>query len=296
MTEVELRVTPQWLELREPADAAARSTSLVATLAAALEGPALDGAALTVRDRWGESVSHRRVVVHDLGSGSGSMGRWLAPRLPGPQHWVLRDRDPDLLTVAVDGPPRATAIGGAVTVETRVDDITRLSPEDLAGASLVTAAALLDMLTAAEIGRLVGSVVAAACPALLTLSVTGHITFGRSDPLDAVLEAAFNDHQRRTLGDRELLGPDAARVTAESFRAVGWHVELAASPWRLSAQSADLAAEWLEGWVGAACEQRPELGDLGSDYLVRRRLELERGLAVTVQHVDLLALPPGGGR
>ena len=28
------------------------------------------------------------------------MGRWLAPLLPGPQHWVLHDRDADLLAVA----------------------------------------------------------------------------------------------------------------------------------------------------------------------------------------------------
>ncbi|WP_353952193.1 SAM-dependent methyltransferase [Knoellia sp. S7-12] len=296
MTEVEIRVSPQWLELREPADAAARSTALVTTLAAALEGQALEGAAPTLGDRRGDSVSHRRIVVHDLGSGSGSMGRWLGPLLEGPQHWVLHDWDPDLLRGAVGDPPPATTNGGAVTVETRLGDITQLTPEDLGGASLVTASALLDMLTAAEIGRLVGAVVVAACPALLTLSVTGHITLGPSDPWDAVLEAAFNDHQRRTLGDRQLLGPDAARVAADSFRAVGWSVELAASPWCLDSQSAELAAEWLKGWVGAACEQRPELGDIGASYLARRRNLFERGLAVTVQHVDLLALPPGGGR
>ena len=34
-----------------------------------------------------------RLVIHDLGGGSGAMGRWLAPRLPGPQHWVVHDRD-----------------------------------------------------------------------------------------------------------------------------------------------------------------------------------------------------------
>ena len=31
------------------------------------------------------------LVVHDLGSGTGSMMRWLAPLLPGPQTWVLHD-------------------------------------------------------------------------------------------------------------------------------------------------------------------------------------------------------------
>jgi hypothetical protein len=28
-----------------------------------------------------------RWVIHDLGCGTGAMGRWLAPVLPGPQHW-----------------------------------------------------------------------------------------------------------------------------------------------------------------------------------------------------------------
>ena len=60
-----------------------------------------------------------RPVIHDLGCGTGSMGRWLAPRLPGPQHWVLHDRDADLLAVAADEPPGVAADGAAVTVETR---------------------------------------------------------------------------------------------------------------------------------------------------------------------------------
>ena len=42
-------------------------------------------------------------MIHDLGSGTGSMSRWLAPRLPGPQHWVLHDRDADLLARAAAG-------------------------------------------------------------------------------------------------------------------------------------------------------------------------------------------------
>ena len=77
-----VRVSPEWLRLREPADAAARSAELAERLGRHLPaaGP---------------------LVVHDLGGGSGSMGRWLAPRLPGPQHWVVHDRDADLLKLAV---------------------------------------------------------------------------------------------------------------------------------------------------------------------------------------------------
>ena len=106
-------VSPEWLELREPADAAARSEELAARLARHL-GPA-------------------PLVIHDLGGGSGAMGRWLAPRLPGPQHWVVHDRDAGLLELA-----GADAAATAPRVEARRSDIARLAPGDLAGASLVT--------------------------------------------------------------------------------------------------------------------------------------------------------------
>ena len=89
-------------------------------------------------------------MIHDLGGGSGAMGRWLAPRLPGPQHWVVHDRDADLLELAVADPP-------VESPSRRRSDITRLAPGDLAGASLITASALLDMLTADELARMLGA-------------------------------------------------------------------------------------------------------------------------------------------
>ena len=275
MTAVEVRVSSQWLRLREPADAAARSTDL-ATTAVGLLGDATP------------------IVVHDLGCGSGSMGRWFAPLIEGPQHWVLHDRDADLLEVAAHEPAPVAADGAGVTVETRRDDLTRLGPDDLADASLVTASALLDMLTTAELARFVASCVDAACPVLLTLSVTGRVRLHPVDPLDAVLAAAFNDHQRRTTGGRTLLGPDAARTAVDAFDALGSRVQVRPSPWQLGADHAALISEWLDGWVGAAVEQQPILATAGAAYLARRRTDLEHGrLAVTVPHVDLLAIPPG---
>ena len=73
------------------------------------------------------------MVVHDLGSGTGSMGRWLAPLLDGPQHWVLHDRDPDLLHVAADAPAPASADGSPVTVETRAGGPQRPGPRGVGG-------------------------------------------------------------------------------------------------------------------------------------------------------------------
>jgi len=245
-------VTPDWLELREGADAAARSAELAERLARHLEvGP---------------------LEIHDLGGGSGAMGRWLAPRLPGPQHWVVHDRDPRLLPLAAaDAPP-------GVTVEPRRSDVTRLAPGDLAGASLVTASALLDLLTADELARMLRA--CAGRPLLLALTVVGRVTLSPADPLDARIAAAFNAHQRR--GGR--LGPDAVAAAVDTL---GEPV-VRPSPWRLDGADAELIAEWLDGWVGAACEQEPALAAEADAYRERRRAQ---ELAVTVDHADLLVLP-----
>lgn len=264
--------SPTWLGLREPADAAARAPELVEALRPHL-------------------ASIDRPVIRDLGCGTGSMGRWLAARLPGPQHWVLYDHDAALLDHARTHMASAAADGAPVTVETRQRDITALSAAELSGAALVTASALLDLLTGDELDRLVAACVEAGCPALLTLSVVGRVELTPADPLDAELMAAFNAHQRRHTGGRRLLGPDAVAVAAEAFTRLNTPVRVLPSPWRLGPDQAELTAEWLRGWVGAACEQRPELAEPAADYLHRRLAAAAAGeLSVVVWHDDLLAM------
>jgi hypothetical protein len=257
MSATAVRVSPGWLALREPADAAARSTELVERLARRLPAG--------------------RLVIHDLGGGSGALGRWLAPRLPGPQHWIVHDRDEDLLELAVAGAP------AAATVEARRSDITRLTPRDLPGASLITASALLDLLTADELLRMLRA--CAGHPMLLALTVVGRVSLTPAETLDARIGAAFNAHQRR--GGR--LGPDAVAAVLRATRA---EVVTRPSPWHLEAADAELTAEWLDGWVAAACEQEPALASVAADYRDRRLAQAASGeLAVTVDHADLLVLP-----
>lgn len=266
------RVSSTWLGLREAADAAARAAELVGPVRRHLAGAS-------------------RVVIHDLGCGTGSMARWLAPQLPGRQHWIMCDRDGDLLEqVAIEMPGRA-ADGAPVTVETRQCDITRLTADDFAGASLVTASALLDMLTVEEVERIVAACVGAGCPALLTISVVGRVDLTPADPLDAQIAAAFNAHQRRTTGGRNLLGPDAVDATVDAFARRGVATMVRPSAWRLGAGDADLVSEWFAGWLGAACEQQPELAGPANSYAHRRLAEAAEGrLEVAVQHHDLLAI------
>ena len=265
---------PSWLSLRETADRAARAESLVEPLLTALR-------------------PEHTLQVHDLGSGTGSMPRWLAPRLPGPQHWVLHDHDPALLAAAVRGcAGLRDADGHPVRIETRPTDLVRLRPAYLAGADLVTGSALLDLLTAAELDALAGACAAAGCPALLTLSVAGHVEIDPPDPRDVAVTAAFNAHQRRTVSGRRLLGPDAPAAAAAAFARHGMDVRTAASPWRLGPDHPELIEQWLTGWVTAAAEQQPDLRREVTGYL-GDRLRRPIRLTVVVQHRDLLARPVG---
>lgn len=266
-----IRVSPSWLDRREAADGAARSRELVEELLRVQAG-----------DGW---------LIHDLACGSGSMGRWLAPLLPGPQRWILHDRDQDLLARAGVDPPRA-ADGSDVAIETRISDVTQLCPDDFAGATLVTASALLDLLTWNELARVIHACAGAGCPVLFALSVSGRVQLLPPDPLDAPLAAAFNAHQRRLTPRGRLLGPDAVEAAVDGFRRLAADVVVRPSPWRLGAADGDLAIDWLTGWVDAACEQEPALALDADPYLRRRLREAEAGaLAVTVGHTDLLVLP-----
>jgi SAM-dependent methyltransferase len=265
---------PDWLDLREPADRRARSTELAEELAGVLRaGP---------------------VRILDVGCGSGATTRWLAPLLPGPQEWVLLDRDPALLALV---PARTAGVrdrdGAPVTCSTRRAEITALTAQDLATTSALTASALVDVLTAAEVDGLAAACASARVPALLTLTVTGRVELDPSDPVDAEVAAAFDDHQRRTVAGRRLLGPDAPTATADAFRRHGMTVRTADTPWRLDDRDRALIGRWLVERVAAAVEQQPDLAARAPEA-THRKLVNHATLRAVIHHVDLLALPNGG--
>lgn len=264
---VVIPVSADWLTLREEADAAARSRPLARRAARLVRAP---------------------LTVHDLGSGTGSMMRWLAPLLPTPQSWVLHDWNPSLLAHAAAGAPPTVA-----EVRTRVGHLEHLGADDVAGASLIVSSALLDVLSADEVETIVAACVAARAPALFALSVDGEVSLDPVDPGDRVFAAAFNEHQRRVADGRRLLGPDAAGTAVGLLRAAGWRVRTDASPWRVGARDGALVAEWLAGWLSAAVEERPALREWADEYARTRLVQLAAGrLRVDVHHLDLLAWPP----
>ena len=189
MTVEGIRVSSEWLDLREPADADARALDLVEHLRRHL--PATG-----------------RRVIHDLGCGTGAMGRWLAPLLPGPQHWVVHDRDAELLDrrrrPSRPGRRRRRGRrGGAAT------DITRLAPDDLAGAGLITASALLDLMTGDQLAGWSTSAPAPDARLLLTLSVTAASSWRRGSARRR-RGGRLRRPPARVAGGGRLLGPDAA--------------------------------------------------------------------------------------
>jgi hypothetical protein len=268
-----IRVSPAWLDVREAVDAAARSADLVPLV-----------------NRRLDAAGRSRLVIHDLGCGTGSMGRWLAPQISGPQHWVMCDRDADLLEYAAADMVDKSADGSPVTVETRQADVTQVTADDLAGVDLVTASALLDLLTVDEVDRIVAACASAGCPALFTLSVAGRVELTPADPLDTEIGAAFNAHQRRPRGDRRLLGPDAVDAAAAAFDRLGIATVVRPSPWRLGPDDAAVMSEWLMGWLSAACLQQPGLAGPAVGWAHRRLSEVAKGrLWVLVHHDDLFA-------
>ena len=264
-------VSPDWLALRADADDAARSRRLA------------DAAVRLVGDG--------PIVVHDLGSGTGAMMRWLAPQLPGPQTWVLHDADPGILG-HVDPRPALDASGRPITVRTSVEQLSELPLDAFAGGSLVTASALFDVVTVDDARAVVDACVASGVPALFSLTVLGRVRLSPRDAADADFGTAFDDHQRRVVDGRRLLGPGAGGVLRELFAASDWRVRTDRTPWRLGAEDGELIAEWLDGWIAAAVEQRPELLPRATAYRRRRDVQLALGgLGVTVQHEDVLAWP-----
>lgn len=267
-----LEVSSEWLALREPEDADTRSRELALTAAALLpNGP---------------------IVVHDLGSGIGSMMRWLAPRLPGPQTWILHDWNADLIERAIDGAHPPDRDNAAISVYSRTGNLANLRPTDLVGASLVTASALLDVLTSRETHAIVNACVRARCPALLALSVTGDVRLSPRDELDATFEHAFNAHQLRQAVNRQQLGRYGAPIARGLFTQAGWHVRPRTTVWRLDHRRPRLLSEWFYGWVDAAVEQDLGLRTEAKRYRQLRTSQIDRGeLAAHVRHVDLLAWP-----
>ena len=184
----------------------------------------------------------------DLGCGTGSNLRYLAPRMAGPTRWLCVDHDRALLDAAGTAlqhwanaragraAPRPDGVvvarpGGAIRVGFVLGELAcdHLSGRD--GVAGVSAAALLDLTSAAWLDAF-----AARCrgtPLLVALSFDGRLLFEPTAEEDAEICRRFIAHQRTDKGFGAALGPDAAAHLAERLAAAGCAVSLEAADWRL---------------------------------------------------------------
>jgi SAM-dependent methyltransferase len=262
--------TAEWLALREPADHAARSQRLAAAAARVL--------------------GSREVRIVDLGSGTGSNLRYLAPRLAAPQHWLLLDRDPALLArVDMAGVERAD-----VSVCTRQVDVSRIDEASTASlferASLVTASALLDLVSEGWIQKVAESCARAGAVVLFALTYDGTIECAPADRDDQFVRGLVNEHQHRDKGFGAALGPSAVEVTGRAFSSRGYRIERDRSDWVLDAAARALQGELIDGWARAAAETAPARADDVERWRARRRAHVAAGRSeIVVGHEDLAA-------
>ena len=245
--------SPDWLDLREPADHAARDAGLLAQ------------AAGCVRDGQ---------IILDLGSGTGSTARALDGFA-----WRFLDADAGLLALAAARHPAS---------EQLVFDLRHIDMLPLDGVGLVTASALLDLMPATWIETLAQRLATAGVPFYAALSYNGQMEWTPALPQDAAITAAFNRHQLRDKGLGPAAGPYAATVAIKALLQNGFTVQSAQSPWALGPEHAALHGELLTGIAAAAAEMgQPEAGTWLRDR--QSMLAQTRGL---IGHTDILALPP----
>ncbi len=281
-----------WLHLREPADVAARSETLTRLIAGALPGD-------------------EPVHVLDLGTGTGANLRYLTPRLPNRQRWLVVDRDAALLALM----PAVTSSWGAARhydvrtsangcvirgerlecdVEARQLDLgTCTDVELVAGRHLVTASALLDLVSERWLKALAAQCRAVGAAALFAITYNGSSSCSPAEPEDEMIRDRLNRHQKRDKGlGGPAAGPDAAECAARCFAEVGYTVRTEPSNWTLGSAEQELQRRLIEGWAEAAMETGADASTI-TRWRDRRIGHLDAGRSrIVVGHLDVAALTP----
>jgi hypothetical protein len=274
----------QWLALREPADHRARDVSL--------------------RDKVAHDLAHLARVrpgpinLVDLGCGSGSNLRALAPHLPATQHWTLVDYDPALLSAAKAAlmqwadkivSEQETLVvlknGKHISIDFLCEDLSNNLEAVLSRPmDLLTAAAFFDLVAESWLERFCGLLNA---PLYTVLTYNGQEVWSPPQPTDAAMLNAFHAHQQTDKGFGAAAGPTAAGVMEKLLKARGFAVSSAQSPWKLNASDRNLIEQLAIGSAGAVLETKRVSAEEVSAW------KQSRSLAQTCEigHTDLYARP-----
>jgi len=253
-----------WLALREPADRQARDPVL-----------ALHALAL-LADRA------QPTLIFDLAAGTGATLRALTALGECGARWRLLDQDEILLEEA----HRRHAASGKM--ETQVLDLRCLERVSFQDADLVTASALLDLVSPGFVTALTTHLRTYRLPFYAALSYDGLMSWFPVHPCDEAVLEAFNLNQRTDKGFGAALGPTATRFAQQALTASGFRVMVRPSPWQLTAAEGALVVELVNGIERALQNYLPEA--TLADWARFRRAHAASGTCL-VGHQDLLALP-----
>ena len=278
-----------WLAVREPADLTARSATLVERVRHAL-------------------ASTDTVRGLDLCTGTGSNLRYLIDRLPGRQTWLAADRDaglleelPTKLKTWADAHGYSMRTEGQVSslrggrcecdVETRAMDLDRLDAGLFEGRNLVTASALLDLVSESWLRLLAARCREAGAIALFTLTYDGRSSCDPVEPEDDFVRELMNVHQKTDKGlGGSAAGPDAAFCVARCFADSDYRVWTEPSDWVLGSPEHELQRRLIDGWARAATELAPENASGIAQWHARRIGHVDAGRSrIVVGHFDVAA-------
>ena len=192
-------------------------------------------------------------------TGTGSNIRYLAAHLSGEQAWLPVDRDAALLEelparMSAWAAARAydvSAEAGGLAIrgdglrchvaETRRLDLGTLTDATIfSGRHLVTASALLDLVSESWLSALAEQCRASGAAALFALTYNGQSSCVPVEPEDEMIRELMNRHQKTDKGFGAAAGPDATDDAARCFSAVGYRVRRESSDWVLPPETRDL--------------------------------------------------------
>ena len=282
-----------WLQRREPFDAAARDRDLARQFGAVL----------------GEMQNKPRRIV-DLAAGSGASFRALAPLLGVDQDWLLVDHDASLIAAQAAEIARwSTRNGwhcrefdGGMLVQTGTADWCArahaldlahcMDQLDFAACDGVTTTAFLDLVSTAWLERLCGLLTRSGLPLLATLTVDGRREWHPSAPADVRVHHAFRHHQSWDKGFGPAQGGLATTYLADRLAAQGYEITTAHSDWRIGPEHRDMLLQMIEESTAVALETEPAAAAVFAGWSAERHAQIRSGLlSLEVGHLDMLAIP-----
>ena len=283
-----------WLSLREPVDHRSRNQ--------ALQAEVIDYLAQI------KTVYPGSLHLTDLGSGTGSNLRALAPHLDALQYWTLVDHDPLLLRAArntllawADSEINTRALGSRLNTSTQIQPLSILKQGktiivefkcvDLFNdyqavldepADLITAAAFFDLVAEPWLTQFCGNL---SKPLYTVLTYDGVEQWSPPEIMDADVLKAFHQHQRTDKGFGFAVGPTAPERLQSLLKVHQFTTVSAPSPWILDYRDRSLIEQLASGAAGAV----REINTIPSTVVNQWEQSRRQASQCEIGHMDLFA-------